>query len=83
MNGAPEAYRCRCLGPCPRCGWVDDDPEASHPEDGEAVCMRCRPLWSATWWAHVGPYGDGRHPSSAAEERAWAAYDADLMARGR
>jgi len=68
-------WLCPCWGPCPRCGWADDDPGHEHPLDGDAVCLNCEPLWSSCWWVHIGPHIDGRCPQSAAEAWAWSDYD--------
>lgn len=78
MPGA--AFTCPCRGPCPRCGYVNDEPEHEHPLDGLAGCARC-PLWHTEWWAHAGPHMDGRHPSSPAEAAEWAAYDDQFLPR--
>lgn len=76
------AFICPCLR-CPLCGNVADD--QAHPIDGLASC------WAAhhssrlhlEWWAHAGPYMDGRHPQSQVEVEEWEAYDNDVLARGR
>jgi hypothetical protein len=76
---APEqadSFACPCLV-CPCCGWINDDPEQTHPEDGLAgPCGRCRYF---EWWAVSGPHRDGRHMHSETERDEWNAHDTAVM----
>jgi predicted nucleic acid-binding Zn-ribbon protein len=70
-----DPYICPCRV-CPRCGTVTDD-DRPHPADGLAHgCPECGE--HAEWWAHVGPYMDGRHIRSAAEAEVWRCYDTQV-----
>lgn len=73
---AADSFACPCLV-CPCCGWINDDPEQTHPEDGLAgPCGRCRYF---EWWAVSGPHRDGRHMHSETERDEWNAYDTAVM----
>ena len=62
---------------CPRCTAVDDDPESEHPADGLAgPCGRCGYF---EWWANCGSHMDGRCPTTATEQAAWARHDLDVL----
>lgn len=73
-----SAFVCPCLV-CRRCGFVNDDEGMGHPIDGLAMsCSRCG---MGEWWAHCGPFMDGRHIRSDSERDEWAAHD-DLVRYG-
>lgn len=67
-------YVCPCLT-CPKCGRAKDVRDYDHPEDGLAECASCH----HEWWATVGPFMDGRHIMSDAQEAEWRRSDDDQM----